>query len=268
MSLRDILLHTEGFLLDLDGTLYVGDSLLPGAEHFLALLREKNIPFLFLTNNSSRSTAGYAEKLRSRGIEASEEDVLTSGGATIRYLKNETPFRKIYLVGTPELEEEFTAAGFTLTFDGAEAVVLGYDTTVTYEKLAKAGLLIRAGLPYFATHADRTCIYPEGLHPDTGFLIAGYEHIFGRLPVVLGKPELPMIQAATERLGISDTSRIAMVGDQLDTDQTMALRHGLSGILVMSGETDTRALEAWGHQPAAVVEGIWEILDTLRKIYH
>ncbi len=252
--------------MDLDGTLYVGDSLLPGAAEFLELLRRRSIPFLFLTNNSSRSTAGYAKKLRSRGIDATMSDVLTSGGATIRYLVNETPYRKIYLVGTPELEEEFTSAGFTLTFDGAEAVVLGYDTTVTYDKMAKAGLLIRAGIPYFATHADRTCIYPEGLHPDTGFLIAGYEHIFGRSPTVLGKPELPMIQAATERLGITDTSRIAMVGDQLDTDQTMALRHGLNGILVMSGETDAQALEAWGHTPASTVDGVWEILDTLRKL--
>jgi HAD superfamily hydrolase (TIGR01450 family) len=230
----------KAFLTDMDGTLYVSDRLIPGAPEFIALLRERSYPFLFLTNNSSARAVTYRDQLRRLGIPAESEEILTSGAATAHYLLKETSHRRIFLLGTPALREEFIEAGFVLADEGAvDAVVLGFDKTLTYERLKRACLLVTDDAPYYATHPDYTCITDEGLIPDTGSFIEAIKSVNGRVPHIIGKPQPEIVQAALARLG-HPAEATAMVGDQLDTDIAMANRSGLYGILVFTGETSKR----------------------------
>ena len=151
-SLADIRL----FLLDMDGTVYLGSRLLPGSLDFLRYLGETGRDHLFLTNNSSRNANYYAEKLTRFGWPAKPDEVLTSGEATALYLGGLKPSARVYLLGTPDLEQEFAAHGFTLTDEKPDYVVLGFDMTLTYDKLVRACDLIRAGVPFIATHPTST----------------------------------------------------------------------------------------------------------------
>ena len=231
-SLADI----DGFLLDLDGTLYLGKKTFPWTARLLEVLRSRDKRRLFVTNNSSKGTADYVRSLNERGIAAASEEILTSGHAAIRYLQRETAIRSLYLLGTPSLEEEFRASGFDLQAPEPQAVLLGFDKTLTYQKLERASDLLRADLPYFATHADLVCPTEKEPIPDAGSMIALLEAATGRRPTVLGKPYRPMVEAALERLGTAPR-RTAMVGDRLYTDMRMALENGLLAVLVLSGET-------------------------------
>ncbi|MEE4195159.1 MAG: HAD family hydrolase, partial [Anaerolineae bacterium] len=160
------------FLLDMDGTIYLGDALLPGALDFLDTVQKQGKQFLFLTNNSSKNPNQYVKKLAKLGIDVTVEQVFTSGMATAIYLKQQKPDAKVYLVGTPGLEEEFRSHGFILTDEDPDFVVLGFDTTLTYEKLWKICDFVREGKPYIATHPDNNCPTPTGFMPDIGAMIA------------------------------------------------------------------------------------------------
>jgi 4-nitrophenyl phosphatase len=235
-SLADI----KAFITDMDGTLYVSDRLIPGAAEFISLLRERGYPFLFLTNNSSARAVTYRDRLRRLGIPAETEEILTSGAATAQFLLTETAHRRIFLLGTPALREEFVETGFVLADEGGvDAVVLGFDKTLTYERLKRACLLVADGAPYYATHPDFTCITDEGLIPDTGSFIEAINSVTGRVPHIIGKPQAEIVGAALAKVG-HPAEVTAMVGDQLDTDITMANRSGLYGILVFTGETTKR----------------------------
>jgi HAD superfamily hydrolase (TIGR01450 family) len=253
----------DAFLLDMDGTFFVDERLLPRAADLLALLDRRGWPRLFLTNNSSANAADYEAKLRRLGLPARADQILTSGEATVRHLLTRTAHRRAFVLGTPALEAELTTAGLELTDRSPDCVVLGFDRTLTYDKLARACLLVAQGLPYFATHADDTCITAEGLVPDAGAMIAAIERATRRRPKVIGKPEPEMVAAALERIG-APAARTAMVGDQLDTDMTMAARAGLFGVLVLSGETSRARLAAQREvQPDLVVEDIGELYAKL-----
>ncbi|MDA3864695.1 MAG: HAD-IIA family hydrolase [Deltaproteobacteria bacterium] len=254
-------------LLDLDGTLYVGSRMLDSTAEFLEFLRTQKIPHLFLTNNSSRSAREYYEKLRNKGIVLEESQVLTSGDATISYLQKHTDYQKIYLMGTPSLEDDFQRAGFKLTADDPQCLVLGYDTQITYQKLETASRFLYAGLPYMATHPDLTCITETGLIPDTGFFIAGFRLMTGRTPLILGKPSSNMLEAALERMQIEFSSKILMVGDQLDTDIKLGVDNGITSALMLSGETSLAQVEEYPLSPHFIHEHNGKLLEDLQKLY-
>lgn len=262
-SLKDV----RAFLLDMDGTLYVDEKLIPGALDLVEWLRREQRPHLFLTNNSAARGSTYGARLRRLGVPAEDRDILTSGEATAIWIREHTPCRRPLLLGTPSLYDEFTEAGFTpLDADGRDpdGVVVGFDMTLTYARLTRACLLVAAGLPYFATHPDFTCITAEGLIPDTGAILAAIESVTHRHPRVIGKPEKEMVEAALFRLGAT-AGETAMIGDQLDTDQTMANRAGLYGVLVLTGETSRQKLEAQTQvQPDLVVSSVAEVIARLR----
>ena len=262
---RARLSRCRAFLLDLDGTLYLDERLLPGARELVALLDRRALPYLFVTNNSSKRAGDYHLRLARLGLDVPAERILTSGDATIDYLSRHTPHRSAYVVGTPGLEADFSAAGLALDPADPDCVVVGFDTTLTYEKLENACRLLFAGKPYFATHPDRTCITQRGLIPDIAAIIAACQAVTGRAPDrILGKPNPEMVEVALRRLGASPGTT-AIVGDQLDTDMTMAERSGLVPVLVMSGETTPASLEAWppARRPALVASHIGEVLDWL-----
>jgi 4-nitrophenyl phosphatase len=247
------------YLLDMDGTIYLGDQLLPGALEFLDLLSDQGIQYYFLTNNSSKSKVEYAGKLAGLGIKADEEKIFTSGEATAIFIDKQKPGAKLYVVGTPPLEEEMRAHGFTITDENPDMFVLGFDTTLTYEKLWKLCDFVRAGKKYYATHPDFNCPTESGFMPDIGAMIAFVEASTGRLPdQVVGKPNLPIVEAVMDKTGIG-ADHLGMIGDRLYTDIALG-RAGLTTILVLSGETTAEDLVGSEFVPDYVVENLAELV--------
>jgi HAD superfamily hydrolase (TIGR01450 family) len=254
----------SAFLLDMDGTIYVGERLVPGADALIRALDARGASYLFLTNNSAKRAEDYRQRLARLGIAARAGQVMTSGDATIEYLRAETPHRSAYVVGTPALEEDFRAAGFDLDAADPDCVVVGYDMTLTFAKLERACRLLFAGKPYYATHPDKTCITPTGLIPDIAAIIAACEAVTGRTPKILGKPYPEIVGSALRTLGGAPAAKAVMVGDQLDTDMTMARDAGLLGVLVMSGETTPEKLAAWPWRPPLVASDAGELAAWLQ----
>lgn len=228
------------FLLDMDGTIYLGDKLIDGALEFLKKIKSINKKYIFLTNNSSKNKLSYVEKLNNLGINASLDDIFTSGEATTIYLKNKLPNGKVFLLGTKELEDEFINEGFEIVKErnkDVDFVVLGFDTTLTYEKLWIACEYISEGVDYIATHPDFNCPLPEGkFMPDAGAMAAFIEASTGITPKVIGKPNKEMVNALLEKYSVN-LEDVVMVGDRLYTDIKMGEVSNISTVLVYSGET-------------------------------
>ncbi len=252
----------RAFLLDLDGTIYLGPNLLPGADAFVCGLQERNMPFLFLTNNPSADAAYYSGKLNAMGVKAAPQNILTAGAATATYLAQDTEYRRICVLGTPCFEKELKDAGLTLDDDNPDAVVISFDKTLTYDKLERATLFLNRGLPYIATNPDRVCPTEYGYIPDCGAIAALLESATGRVPRFIGKPEADFAQLALRRLHV-EAADAAMVGDRLYTDMEMARRAGMKGILVLSGESTKADLETAEHQPDGVFDSVRELHQAL-----
>jgi 4-nitrophenyl phosphatase/NagD protein len=251
-------------MLDMDGTFYLSDHLLPGALDFMDYLAQEKLDYLFLTNNSSKSKEMYTGKIRKLGFAVDADRIFTSGEATSIYLRKHTEYQKIYLVGTEALEKEFSDAGFELTGKDPQAVVLGFDTTLTYEKIWKACDLIREGLPYIATHPDFNCPTESGFMPDIGSFMAMIEVSTGRkADVIIGKPYRHIVDAVVEKTGYS-LDEIAMVGDRLYTDIALG-KAGIKTILVLSGETKAEDLDASEFKADIVVNDLGDLLNHLKK---
>jgi len=243
------------FLLDMDGTLYLGPNPLPGAAAFVRFLQTSGRQYLFFTNNPTADASQYSAKLRGMGIEAGPEDILTSGEATARYLIAETAHRKVFVLGTPSFEAELIRAGIALDDKEPDAVVLAFDKTLTYAKLERACLLLRAGIPYIATNPDKVCPTNYGCIPDCGSIAELLRAATGREPRFIGKPNPEMVRMAMRKLGATP-ERAAMVGDRLYTDMQMAYNAGITSILVLSGETTRDDLARAERKPDYVFESV------------
>ncbi|MFD3157857.1 HAD-IIA family hydrolase [Haloimpatiens sp. FM7330] len=264
MNIKDI----KCFLLDMDGTIYLGDKLIDGSLQFLDTVKKQRKKFLFLTNNSSKNKDAYKEKLNKLGCEVDAEDVFSSGEATIIYLNKLKPGAKVFLLATPLLEKEFIKAGFKLIKDRSEKpdfVVLAFDTTLTYEKLWIACDLIREGVEYIATHPDFNCPLEDNkFMPDTGSMIKLIEGSTGKKPLVIGKPEKYIIDAVIEKYNLKRED-IAMVGDRLYTDIAVGKNAGITSTLVMSGETTEDMYKKSDIKADYVFESIKELEEAINK---
>jgi HAD superfamily hydrolase (TIGR01457 family) len=255
----------KGFLLDMDGTLYLGDHLLPGGLELLDLFNQRGIPFMFLTNNSSKSKEEYHAKLIRLGIGAENARVFTSGDATVRYILEETSAKKVFLVGTPGLESTFKANGIVLVETDPELLVLGFDTTLTYDKLRKLCEYVVDGVPYIATHPDINCPTPTGFMPDIGSMIAMIKVSTGREPdLVIGKPNRIIVDMIAAELGVR-AEACAMVGDRLYTDIALGQTAGVTTVLVLSGETSREDLDSSIFKPDYVFDDLRDLGEWLRK---
>ena len=236
MDKQKLLEEVELFVLDMDGTFYLGDRILDGSLAFLDRVKATGRRFLFFTNNSSKSPQAYVQKLAALGCPIGLSDIMTSGDVTIQYLKSHYPDAKVYLVGTPVLEESFGQKGIRLVEEAPDVVVIGFDTTLTYHKLERACTFLRGGAVFLATHLDINCPTEDGFIPDCGSICALISRSVDRQPKYLGKPFSETVDMILKTTG-AKRERTAFVGDRLYTDVATGVRGGAKGLLVLSGET-------------------------------
>jgi HAD superfamily hydrolase (TIGR01450 family) len=259
------------FALDLDGTLYLGGRLFEATPRFLQLLRSRGIGRTFFTNNSSRSTRDYVRHLRAMGIDGGEDEILISTHSALMYLRARHPnVKRVFVLGTPALQEEIGQSGYELCEDDAgdepDAVVVGFDTTLGYARVCRAAYWIGRGKLFVATHPDRICPTDQPtMLPDCGAICALLTTATGRAPdAVLGKPHALMIEALLRRRGLK-AEEVAVVGDRIYTDMAMAQAAGAMSILVLSGETTAEQADQAQPRPDLVVRDVGELADRLAQ---
>lgn len=263
MNKNDPLAQVRCFLLDMDGTIYLGEKLFDGALKFIDLLHEQGRDYLFLTNNSSKDSQQYVEKFARLGLQISGDKIMTSGEATAMHVQRQKLGARVYVVGTPSLEDEFRDRGFVLTDEMPDFAVLGFDTTLTYDKLWKLCDLVRAGVRYIATHPDYNCPTETGFMPDIGAMIAFVRASTDREPdLIVGKPNSLFVEHAAERLGIP-VSGMCMIGDRLYTDIALGATAGIPTILVLSGETREHEVADSPYQPTYIFPDIQAVAEYL-----
>jgi HAD superfamily hydrolase (TIGR01450 family) len=265
---KELLKSMKLFLFDMDGTLYLGNRLYDFTIELLDTIKANGGKYLFMTNNSSKSVTDYIKKLHNLGIEATREDFMTSSQATAYYLHKYHEGQTLYVCGTESLKEELRMEGFIVTteLDKVECIVMGFDTELTFQKLHDVSylLLTRPELPYIATNPDLVCPTEFGSVPDCGSVCIGIKNATGKEPIVIGKPSPLMPQLAMERLGITK-EQSCVVGDRIYTDVKSGLNAGITGILVLSGETTLEILNASEDKPHMVLQDASEILAALKE---
>ncbi len=258
MDKATALKNIELFVLDMDGTFYLGDRLIEGSLEFLSRVEESGRKFVFFTNNSSKSPESYREKLKSMGCKTEKGQVLTSGDVTLAYLKKTYPQSRVYLVGTPLLEDSFRQGGINLVQDSPDIVVVGFDTTLTYQKLSEACTFIRGGATFLATHLDINCPTEDGFIPDCGAMCALIEMSTGVKPKYLGKPFAETAEMVLELTG-AKRENVAFVGDRIYTDVATGVNNGSTGILVLTGEATMEDVAASDVKPSCVYDSLFEM---------
>ncbi|MBO8175026.1 MAG: HAD family hydrolase [Thermococcus sp.] len=258
-----------GIIFDMDGVIYRGNTLIEGAKEVIEYLKSKNIPFVFLTNNSTRNAKMYREKLLKLGIDVEEERIITSGYATARYLQKHFKKGKVFVIGGKGLVEEINNIGWEIiSVENAKErwreidyVVVGLDTKLTYEKLKYGTLAIRNGAKFIGTNPDTTYPSEEGLLPGAGSILAALKASTDIEPLVIGKPNKPVFEVVKEKL---TADKIWVVGDRLDTDIAFAKRIGAKAIMVLTGVSTLEDIEKSGIKPDLVLPSIKELLEYLK----
>lgn len=257
--------------LDMDGTIYLSNTIFPYTIAFLKRLTDMGITYSFLTNNPSKSLADYLHKLEIMGIPCEPEQMYTTTIATIDYIKANYPqARKLFLLGTPSMISQFEEAGFISTADDPDDVpdiiVASFDMNLEYSRLCRAAWWISQGVTYLATNPDFVCPTDQRtVLVDCGSICRCLEAATGRKPdVTLGKPDPNMLSGICRRMNL-EPSQIAMVGDRIYTDIAMAHNAGAFGVLVLSGETTLEAAKQAPRQPSLICRDIEELGELLAQ---
>lgn len=255
------------FLLDMDGTIYLSETLFDGTLDFLNYIRETGGRYMFLTNNSSRGTDDYVAKLARLGIEAKAEDFLTSADATIVYLKKTYDDALYYVCGTESLKAQLRAAGLRVSdtrCDEISVVLLGYDTELNYQKLEDCCILLGRGVDYVATHPDMVCPTWYGSAPDCGSVMEMLYTATGRRAKIIGKPQPEMVYLALEQTGF-EKKDACLIGDRINTDIACGVNAGIDTVFVLSGEGVPEDIEKYHVQPTWVLQNIREVVNSIKK---
>lgn len=255
------------FLLDMDGTIYLDNDLFDGTIDFLNQVKANGGKYLFVTNNSSKSTDAYVKKLESIGINACVDDFLTSTDATILYLQQKLPGRKFYCFGTRSFYNQLKEAGINVTTelsDDIDAIVMGNDNELSFKKLEDACKLLLRDIDYIATNPDWVCPTAFGYVPDCGSVAEMLFIATGKRPVFIGKPKPEMLLLAMEKHGYSKAESV-MIGDRLYTDIASGYNAGIDTIFVLSGEGTLDDLKETETPPTYVFKGIKDVFDMIKK---
>ena len=279
------------FLLDMDGTIYIDETLFDGTIDFLNYIKSIGGRYLFMTNNSSKGVDTYIEKMNRLGISASADDFLTSTDATINYLKKNNLDKKTYYIcGTESLKKQFRDNGFKVvddvnsnvsisgetkiatgevvnTISDIDILLLGYDTELSYKKLEDCcRLLFRKDNPviYIATHPDYVCPTAYGCAPDCGSVIDMLKTATGKEPLVIGKPKPEMVYLALDKCGYTK-DEACIIGDRLYTDIACGVNAGIDSIFVLSGEGTMPDIDKFGIKPSYIFKNIREVLNKIKE---
>lgn len=264
-NLKDIQL----FMLDMDGTIYNEDTLIPGALEFFRLLNQQGKQYVFMTNNSSKGKVSYVEKLNHLGIPATEEHIASSVNATVMYLKSKKPQAKLYLVGTESFKKELEDEGFEIVplnyrESDVDYVLLGFDTELNFKKVRGACYYVSRGYPYIATNCDLKCpVLDNKFIPDCGAIAKMIELATDRMPQFLGKPERTMVDAVSAQWNVP-VNQIACVGDRLYTDIAVGINASATSICVLTGEATKEEITTSEYKPDYCFESIKELYEALR----
>ena len=252
------------FVLDMDGTLYLGDQVFPGAVDFIHTLERSGRKYVYLTNNSSRAGVDYIDRLRGLGFPCSEDNIFSSGMAMGLYLNQNYPGKRVCLVGNAALRRELESYGVTISDENADLVVVGFDTELDYHKLDRAVHFLRRGKPFLACNPDWVCPMPAGeVLPDCGSICALLSAASeGVQPFYLGKPNRSIVDILSEKTGIPQ-AEICCVGDRLYTDIAVGVNAGTVTALVLSGETTPDILSCSDIQPDYVFADVAELAQHL-----
>jgi arabinose operon protein AraL len=258
----------KGFIFDLDGTVYLSDHLIPGADKVIRLLRENGKKVVFLSNKPLQTREDYADKLTRLGIPTHPDEVINSTLVMINHLKKNAPGAKLFVVGETPFIEELKKAGFAITEEPKEIeyVVVAFDRTFDYRKLNIAYQAIKLGARFVATNPDRTCPIEGGEIPDCAGMIAAIEAVTGKkVEAIVGKPSPIMVQTVLEVMGLKPEDCI-LIGDRLETDIKMGKDAGIATGIVLTGVTDEKTLKEYRHsslQPDFVFQSIADVENLL-----
>jgi NagD protein len=247
----------KGFLIDMDGVIYRGSELIPGADRFIKALMENELPFLFLTNNSQRTRRDVATKLWRMGIPVQDRHIFTCAMATARFLAQQKPKGTAFVIGEGGLLNALHSNGYSIVDNSPDYVVIGEGRTVTLEMLELAVQMILDGAKLIATNLDPNCPTKHGTRPGCGATVAYLETATGRRALGIGKPSPIMMRMARKDLGLA-TSETIMIGDTMETDILGGVQMGYRTILVLSGGSKKSDIDQYAYRPDIVVESVGE----------
>ncbi len=261
MTKEEALKGVKLFVLDMDGTVYIGDQPIEGAFDFIREVEaDPDRDFIFFTNNASRVPAVYVEKLHKLGLDVGEDKIVTAGDVCAEFLQSTYPGARIYLNGTPLLEENWRDRGINLVEEDPDVAVQSFDTTMTYHKMDRICHYVRGGVPFIATHMDINCPAEYGYMPDSGAMCALITASTGVKPRYLGKPFKETVEMITKITGCP-AEAMAFVGDRIYTDVATGVNNGARGFLVLTGEADMQTVAESSVEPTC----IYDSLDEMRK---
>lgn len=256
---------SRGYLIDMDGVLYRGSSLIPGADEFIIQLLEDDIPFLFLTNNSQRTRRDVATKLQRMGMPVEEKHIFTCAMATARFLAEQKPGGTAYVIGEGGLLHALHCNGYSVVDSQPDYVVVGEGRTFTMEMAEKATNMIAQGAKLIATNLDPNCPTQDGIRPGCGAIVSLLESATGIKAFSVGKPSPIMMRAARKELGLS-AAETTMVGDTMETDILGGVQLGYHTVLVLSGSTREQDLQKFAYRPDRIINSIADLRIRRRQV--
>jgi 4-nitrophenyl phosphatase len=261
-----VLKQVRCFILDLDGTVYLGKRILDGSIEFLETLERNDIQFKFFTNNSSKNAKFYVKKIKSMGYDATSDMMLISNQVIIKHIQETMPNQRVFVLGNEYLKSDFIYSDINVVEEDPDVVVVGFDTSLAYENVSKACKFIRNGAVFLGVHPDFNCPIENGFIPDCGSICAMITASTGIKPEYFGKPSHHTLQYVLNSTGLK-AEEIAFVGDRLYTDIAIGQGNNAVTILVLSGETKLQDLEVSEVKPTLIFNSLKEVKEELEKIY-
>ncbi len=264
-----LLKQLECYILDMDGTIYLGSQVIPGAKELISFFNEKSIPYYFFTNNSSKSPDEYLKKLANLGFgKFNKKSIITSADVTMDYIiKTYGHGSKVYVVGTESLTEQFLSRGFICTNDNPDCIVVGFDTSFCFEKAKTAVDLLSQGVPFYATNIDAVCPLENNMVlPDCSSICAMITHASGVSAKFLGKPSCETA-AYIQNITKASADKTGVVGDRLYTDMKLALDNNMCAVGVLSGEMTKQDIKKSGMEPHYLFSSVKELYEILKESY-
>lgn len=256
----ELLRGKKGFICDMDGVIYRGNTLLPGVKEFVAWLEQNGKRFLFLTNSSERSPKELRQKLLRMGLDVGEEHFYTSALATASFLARQMPGCTAYVIGAPGLVNALYDRGITMNDVDPDYVIVGESATYNYEMISRAVSLVMKGARLIATNSDLTGPAESGLVPACRALVAPVELVTGKKAYFMGKPNPLMMRTGLQMLGVHSEEAV-MVGDRMDTDVIAGTESGLTTVLVLSGCTSREEVDDYPYRPSYILNGVGDIAE-------